>query len=130
MIDLEETNRIKKAIDNNPQDYRDIIEASNLAICITDENGNFWEVNANYCRLYGYEREELIGQSFLLVVPEQRKKELEGLHNKFIEIQEEIFRTWEVVNKSGEIIKISVDAGFTKKINGKPQKLTFVKKAE
>ncbi|TAE45380.1 MAG: histidine kinase, partial [Cytophagales bacterium] len=40
--------------------------------------------------------------------------------------QIEIFRTWEVVNKQGRKMSISVDAGYTDKINGEPHKLTFV----
>jgi hypothetical protein len=40
------------------------------------------------------------------------------------------FYVTEVVNKAGEKIKISVDAGYTEKINGEPHKLTFVQKLE
>lgn len=126
MINLLETTNLKEQIEENPSNYKSIIENTELAICITDKFGNFFDVNENYCHTYGYSREELIGNSFLLVVPEESKKELEQLHDKFIEIQIEIFRTWEVVNKKGEKMKISVDAGYTDKINGEPHKLTFV----
>ncbi|TAE47643.1 MAG: PAS domain S-box protein, partial [Cytophagales bacterium] len=118
MIDLLETTRLKDEIEANPVDYAKIIENTDLAICITDKFGNFFAVNDNYCKVYGYARTELIGNSFLMVVPEESKKELENLHDKFIEIQIEIFRTWEVVNKQGRKMSISVDAGYTDKING------------
>jgi len=128
MIDLKETERLKEAIQNNPQDYKSIIESTNLAICITDNNGCYFDINQNYCNLYGYNKEELIGESFLIVVPHKTKEELNQLHETFMEVQIEIFRNWEVVNRAGELLKISVDAGYTDKINGLPQKLTFVHK--
>lgn len=128
MIDLKETQRLKEAIEHNPQAYQNIIEDTNLAICITDEEGCYFDVNQNYCTLYGYTKEELIGKSFLIVVPPPKKEELSQLHEAFLEVQEELFRTWEVISKAGELMKISVDAGFTTKINGRPQKLTFVMK--
>jgi PAS domain S-box-containing protein len=127
MIDVQETNRLKDAINANPQDFEKIIENTDLAICITDENGYFVAVNDNYCSMYEYDRDELIGQSFLMVVPDENKDDLTDLHEKFIEIQIEMFRDWEVVNKSGKRMKIDVDAGFTDKINDTPHKITFVK---
>ena len=128
MINLVETQRLKDAIDANPEDYAYIIENTDLAICITTEEGNFFAVNNNYCELYGFERTELVGNSFLLVVPKVTQTELKNLHDKFIDAQIELFRTWEVQRKNGELIKISVDAGYTEKISGSPQKLTFVRK--
>jgi PAS domain S-box-containing protein len=126
MINLVETTRIKEAIEQNPENYKSIIEDTDLGICITDKFGNFWDVNENYCKIYGYTKDEIVGQSFLLVVPDATKNELKDLHDKFIEIQIELFRTWEVQRKDGLVIQISVDAGYTEKINGESQKLTFV----
>ncbi|MCS6821610.1 MAG: PAS domain S-box protein [Microscillaceae bacterium] len=126
MINLQETERIKQAIEANPQDFAKIIEQTNLGVCITNAEGKFDYVNDNYCRMYGYTREELIGKSFLIVVPPESQQELSELHDKFIKLQVELQRTWEVVRKNGEIMKIYVDAGYTEKIDGKPHKLTFV----
>ena len=130
MINLIETQRLKDAIEANPQDFQSIIEETDIAICITTEEGNFYAVNDNYCQLYGFEREELVGNSFLIVVPQATKQELSDLHDKFIDAQVELFRTWEVQRKGGELMKISVDAGYTEAISGKPQKLTFVVRAD
>ncbi len=128
MIDLKETQRLKDAIQENPEAYKSIIESTDLAICITDEHGCYFDINDNYCQLYGYTRGELIGESFLIVVPNVKKTELKALHEAFMEVQVELFRNWEVVNKAGEVMRISVDAGYTDKINGTPHKMTFVHK--
>jgi len=126
MIDLQETSRIKEAIEADPANFEKIIEDTDLAICITDEDQNFAAVNNNYLKLYEFDREDLIGQNFLKVVPQENQDELSELHDKFIEIQIEMMRDWEVLTKSGKRMKISVDAGFSDKIKDAPHKITFV----
>jgi len=125
-IDLFETKRLKKEIDQRPAEFKSIIENTALCICITDARGFFVAVNDNYCRVYGYNRDELVGKHFSIVVPDANVEELKKLHDKFIQDKYEILRNWEVVNKTGQKIKIQVDAGYTEKINGKPHKITFV----
>jgi PAS domain S-box-containing protein len=125
-IDLFETKRLKKEIEEKPLEFKSIIEKTDLCICVTDAKGYFVAVNNNYCRVYGYSRYELVGKHFSIVVPGANVEELKKLHDKFIQDKYEILRNWEVVNKTGEKIKIQVDAGYTEKIDGKPHKITFV----
>lgn len=126
MIDLHETQRIKEKLVANAANFTDIIEETHLGICITDPNGNYSAVNDAYCTLYGYNRSEFIGKSFLMVVQEQQKERLQELHDMFMKLKDEIFRNWEVLRKDGSLIKISADAGYAANILGKPHKVTFV----
>ncbi|TAH17336.1 MAG: PAS domain S-box protein [Cytophagales bacterium] len=128
MINLFKTKKIKEAIDANPENTQAIINESEYSICITNEQGYFAFVNDNYCSTYGYERAELVGNHFSMVVPENTKAVLNKLHDEYIEKQKEISNMWEVVNKRGELMKINVDARFTNKINDSPHKITFVQK--
>jgi PAS domain S-box-containing protein len=130
MINLTETKRIKDAIEATPKDFLKIIENTNLGICITDENGIFVAVNENYLKIYKYTREEMVGKSFLMVVPDDFKEQLKEMHDQFIEIQIEIFENFRVKDKFGNLVEIDVDAGYTEKINNRPHKLTFVQYAE
>ncbi|MBD2339455.1 PAS domain S-box protein [Calothrix sp. FACHB-156] len=43
-----------------------MLHNAKVGICLTDENGYFLEVNPAYCQMYGFTREELIGQQFTL----------------------------------------------------------------
>jgi len=126
MINVRETKRLKKELDETPQDYQAIIDNTSLAICITNAEGNYMAVNENYCLLYGFHKRELIGKSFLMVVPEQKHVQLKNTHSSFLKNKNEILRGWDVMNKKGEIFKIWADAGYSNKINNAPHKITFV----
>jgi PAS domain S-box-containing protein len=126
MIDLLETQRIKTAIEANPANYAAIIEGTPLAICLTGPDRTFTAVNNNYCALYGYTQQELVGKPFAIVVPDENKELMEMLHDKFLVDKKEIARNWEVQDKLGRRIQISVDAGYTDKLAGKPHNITLI----
>ena len=60
-----------------------IMDAVPMGVCVTDREGLFVEVNAEYCRIHGYFREELIGKHFTLVVPEGSREQASGMHDAF-----------------------------------------------
>lgn len=127
MIDLVETDEIKEKIKANPENLESIIAEASMGICITNSEANFVMVNDNYCQIYGYDRDELIGNSFTIVVPDEAKEKMDILHQKFLRDKQEIARTWQVQNKESQLIDISVDAAYSEDILDKtPHKITFV----
>jgi len=129
MISLLKTREIRDRINAKPEDVQQIINSSEYGICITDENGVFRHVNNNYTSIYGYAREELLGNKFTMIVPEEAREYLMQLHDKFIQQGAEISRMWTVQGKDGTPMKIFADARYTDKLNNKPHKITFVEKA-
>lgn len=126
MINLKETKRIKAALHEHPNDYQSIIEDTTLAICITNQAGNFVAVNDNYTQLYGFSKEELVGQSFTKVVPPDSRDNLKKYHDRFFVDKYEILRRWVVQNKAGEPMEIFADAGYSDQIEGAPHKVTLI----
>jgi two-component system CheB/CheR fusion protein len=126
MINLTETKRIKEELQKNPQDYVKIIEGTSLAICITSKEAKFVAVNNNYCTLYGYKREELVGKPFTIVVPEENRAALSRYHDDFFRSKYEILRMWIVQKRNGEYMQISADAGYNDKIENQPNKITLI----
>lgn len=112
----------------SPRDAANVINTAPIGICITDAKGNFEMVNPAYCDFYGYEKEELLGQHFTLVVPKAYRAKLSQLHDMFIagnEIQE--FRQeWEVRCKNGETRTIIAEAARVHGEDGAPRKVTYV----
>ncbi len=129
MINLIETKKLKEEIYANPDDILEIIEKTNIGVCITNKNADFVAVNQAYANIYGYEKEELIGNSFLIVVPNATKEQLMFLHDKFLNEKRELSRAWTVVRKTGEEMEISVDTGYSEEVFDKtPHKITFVQR--
>ncbi len=128
MMNLAETQRIKDAIEQNPESFETIIEATNIGICVTNEEGIYVGMNTAYLKLLGYQRNEMVGKNFLMVVPTQQQLELKQLHDDFITMQVEMFDKFAIVGKDGKLIYIDVDAGFSDKIHHAAHKLTFVQK--
>src|SRR5271169_2374735 len=51
--------------------FEKLFEASPDAIVVTDEKGRITSINSQVERLFGYSRQELIGQSVEILVPER-----------------------------------------------------------
>ncbi|MFW5718111.1 MAG: two-component system sensor histidine kinase NtrB [Spirochaetota bacterium] len=105
---------------------RGIIESTPVGICITDENGHYEYVNPTYCRLYGYEADELIGNHFTLVVPRAHRDRLMHLHSEFMGRRYELRGEWEVIRRDGSPFAIIADAAYIIDVDGRPKKVTFV----
>ena len=106
--------------------FRQIIERTPAGVCVTDENGIYEYVNPAYCRIYQYEPQELIGQHFTIVVPEDDRELLTRMHDQFIAGQTEIRGEWNVVTRAGKPLFILADAVRIVGNDGKPRKVTFV----
>lgn len=105
---------------------RQIIETTPVGICITNEEGLFEYVNPTYCRLYGYEPEELIGNEFIMVVPPENQDQMRHLHTEFMGRRYELRGEWSVVRKDGSTMTIIADAAYIIDVDGRPKKVTFV----
>ena len=103
-----------------------IMDEVPIGFCITNENGIYEEINPHYCKIYGYSREELLGEHFSIVTTNDNVEQLNELHDKFINRGGEISREWKVKRKNGEEIIIAATAARVKGIDGTYKKVTYV----
>ncbi len=118
--------KAKKALLASEERLLTIFDHTPVGICITNEKGIFELANRAYCQLYRYEPEELIGQHFTIVVPEEYKAQLSRLHDMFIDGFNEMRGEWEVRRSDGSRISILADAAAITGRDGRPKKVTFV----
>lgn len=81
---------------------------ASVAICITDKDGVYVSVSDKYANLFGYDRQELVGQSFLQITPEGEREKQFGAYKKAI--IDAGFETTSIsarVKKNGEIVHVS-----------------------
>jgi len=118
-LDKEELIRIAKRKNR-------IIAEAPIGICMTDRNGYFEVVNPTYCKIYGYEQEDLIGEHFSIVATDENKEYLIKIYEEFMNEGRELEEEWEVERKNGEKIHILANAIKVEGVDGESKKITFV----
>lgn len=126
VIDIERRRNAEDALRRSERRFRSIIERTPSGVCITDEHGIFEYVNQAYCDIYRYKPEELIGNSFTLIVPEELQGQLQELHDRYICGEEEVQGEWEVRRKDDSRLTILADAARITGMDGRTKKATFI----
>jgi len=104
-----------------------ILETADVGICVTNDQGRFVKVNKAYCAIYGYSEQELIGQSFTIVLPENIHKYAETLHREYLAGEtEESNGEWQALDKQGNPKDVYVTAGRLITEEGQRYKITTV----
>lgn len=105
---------------------RALNDALRTGVCITDRQGRFVSVSDGYCRIYGWTREELLGQPFTMVVAPEEAAALQAIHDRFIATGEELPGEWQVRRKDGSALWVAVGAALFLDKKGEPHKVTTV----
>jgi PAS domain S-box-containing protein len=111
---------------NNSEKYSGTkVESSFNGIAITDEQGNLEYVNDFFLKITGWPREELIGQSFMKIFPEDTQ---EFIRKCWVELQKGIEIPYEAIvrTRSGEIKYIYLSQSQAE-IGGKKRYVSVIK---
>lgn len=126
IIDITEKKLFSQKLSHTERLLHSVFDTTSAGICITDEKGRYVDVNAKYCEIYGYSRDELIGQSFTMVVPEELHQTLNDLHDRFIDGEKELDAEWMVERKDGRRIDVFATARLLEYEDGSRFKITSI----
>lgn len=118
--------KVLEDLKNTRQRFKAIIENCIIGICITDEKGFFEFVNDEYCNIYGYKPEEMLGKHFSMVVPEERRELISQHHDEFFQSGNQIKKDWTVIDRKGKEHFVVADATRISDESGNFRKVTFV----
>ncbi|MDA3949116.1 MAG: PAS domain S-box protein, partial [Spirochaeta sp.] len=96
LLDVGRREEALSRLEESEARFRSMIEHTPHGVCITRTDGTFEYVNDAYCDIYGYTADELVGQPFTVVVPEEHQAELEHAHATFMEQKTEFAGTHRV----------------------------------
>lgn len=113
-------------VDEHLAFLRGVFRSAEIGICVTDQDQRFVLVNPAYCRSYGYEAEELVGQPFTRMLPPEMRERASRLHDEFLAGGEESAGEWEVLNKAGQRRRVLVTAGRVVLADDRRYKVTTV----
>lgn len=83
-----------------------LFDASGLGIIVTDEEGQIVRVNDAFIEEFGWEREDLLGQEFTILVPPEDRPLSRKLHAAFIQKGRSGSREIELIRKDGRLADI------------------------
>ncbi|MFW5658361.1 MAG: PAS domain-containing protein [Bacteroidota bacterium] len=126
-MELKEATRLRQAIADTPERFEELVNNTDLCVCVTDRDGTFTYINDNYKKMYGYEENQVVGKHCIMVVPPADREKLLVAHDKFILEHEEIPARWTVLANNGRLMTVVAEAMYSEEIlNGRPSKITFV----
>lgn len=103
-----------------------IFDNIDIGIAMTDALGRFVRVNAAYCKLYGYQLEELVGQSFTLLLPPSVRTQAMQYHTAFLAGHNDHPSFWVLQHRDGKIIKQMTMESRVTCSDGRQFKITLV----
>jgi PAS domain S-box-containing protein len=106
--DISERKRADEAIRKSEERYRALIEQASDAIMITDNKGNFIDVNTSFCTKFGYTKEDMKGLSIASVIDSDQLKNDPVRFDLLME-GENILRERKMVHKNGLVIEVEAN---------------------
>nr|WKN37028.1 PAS domain-containing sensor histidine kinase [Tunicatimonas sp. TK19036] len=123
----EKLETIKNVVQKEAIDTKLILDSIPIGVCITDQQGVLINVNIAFSKLFGYTKEELIGQPFTILLPERNRQSFSYLHKKWKGQLYEQRGNWRMINKDGDEFTVLSNASFQQdEQTGQYQQFTFL----
>ena len=100
--------------------------ATPVGFSIINEQGVFEFVNPAFCQIYDYKASELIGKSFELLAPMDKKEEYRKFHEQVIAGLKELTGEWTVIKKGGVPISVLSRVVRINGRDGRPKRVSFI----
>ncbi len=118
---------MKQAADRDPDRLmRAILSRAPVGIAVIDHDGQYISVNPTYAGIYGYDADDMLGQSFLMVFPEDARDAVLARHRDFLDNGGHLGGEWAVVRRDGARLTVWSSSVSFPSDRGKPDRLVYV----
>lgn len=128
MLDITNLSTALKEMREKDLLINSVFNVAAVGLCVTDENAVFIDCNQKFLDIYGYRRDEIVGQSIAVLVPEENAREVIQINRDYIQGKgTSSHSNFKVLKKDGtEIIIESAQRVFEKQ-NGNRYLVTSVR---
>ncbi len=85
-----------------------LLDASGLGIVITDHHGRIVRINDTFLGTYGWERNDLLGEEFSILVPPEDRTQCKKMHVDFINHEKHGSEELQFIKKDGSVAEVVV----------------------
>ena len=103
-----------------------IFESAAVGMFVTDADRKFVRVNPAFCRLSGYDADDLLGREFMVVLPEEHRGLAATLHDGVMAGGAGCDGEWSLLRKDGRLLRVLAAAGKLTALDGRRYKVTTV----
>lgn len=103
-----------------------VFQHSPIGIAVIADDGQFVHVNPAYCGLYGYQREQMLGQAFTMIVPPEQQAQVLQRHRAFLDADAPLRGEFDVQRADGRRLAILVESVRLPSREGPAQRLVYV----
>lgn len=100
--DLTEKKKLEREKEQQQRLLKSIYDTVNIGICLVDQEGKFVEFNKKFCDVFAYEREELIGSHYEVILGDQAKERAKVIFDDFADSSVLELHEWHVRARSGQ----------------------------
>jgi diguanylate cyclase (GGDEF)-like protein/PAS domain S-box-containing protein len=97
---------VEAALRQSEARFRTMVENAPVGACIMDQEGRFEAVNEAYARLFGYQRDELIGQHFGMLFPASEQDHIRAWYAERVRTGATVQQEYEMVAKGGTPVTV------------------------
>ncbi len=109
-VDITEMRETERNLFRTENLVKSVFEAVHIGISILDKDGNFVLINTAFARMFGYTKEEIVGQNFSITFLPESGNDLRTLYKGLILGNHGISPEWKAKRKNEEILDIFLTA--------------------
>lgn len=107
---LKEKNRDLEETKNELLKHERILEAvygkAGVGICVNDSNDKIIKANSEFCNLFDYKIEELLGKQFFTILPQSQKESSFSIYNRYINNEIKAPIEWRIERRCGKVVYV------------------------
>ncbi|MCM5557319.1 bifunctional diguanylate cyclase/phosphodiesterase [Pleomorphomonas sp. JP5] len=105
---------------------RAILSRAPVGIAVIDHDGTYVSVNPTYSEIYGYSVDDMLGENFLMVFPEEARVSVLARHQDFLDNGGHLGGEWAVLRRDGAQLTVWSNSVSFPSDHGKPDRLVYV----